>query len=137
MQTPLEINFHDVPRSQWSADLIEERAAKLERFADDIISCLVIVSQPARNRQKGNPHRVSIEVRLPRNRHLMVVEEPKDHDDSDAQLRSVIQAAFSTMERRLKNVGEPQRRGTVRPMPEEPQADAEARDPDDETGQPL
>jgi len=120
MQIPLELNFHDVSRSEWSEDLIRERVSRLERYADDIISCHVIVSQPHRHQHKGNPYRVSIEVRLPRNRRLAVVEEPDDVVAEDAHLHPVIVNAFSTMEKRLKNTGEPRRRDALRPDIEEP-----------------
>jgi cold shock CspA family protein len=120
MQTPLELNFHDVPRSEWSEELIRERVDRLERFADDIISCHVIVSQPHRHQHKGNPYRVSIEVRLPRNRRLMVSEEPDEVVNADAQLHPVIVAAFATMEKRLRRDGEPRRRDALTPSAEEP-----------------
>jgi len=119
MQTPLELNFHDVPRSDWSEELIRERAARLERFSEEIVSCQVIVSQPHRHQHKGNAYRVKIEVRLPRNRRLAVNEEPAVVEQR-ADLRSVIQGAFSAMERRLRSAGEPRRRAALTPGPEEP-----------------
>jgi hypothetical protein len=84
MQMPLELNFHDLPRSDWREELIRERARRLERYSDEIVSCHVIVAQPHRHQHKGNPYRVSIEVRLPRNRRLMVVEEPDAVEQSPA-----------------------------------------------------
>jgi len=118
MQTPLELNYHDVPRSQWSEELIRERSSRLERFSDQIVSCQVIVSQPHRHQHKGNAYRVSIEVRLPRNRRLAVTEEPTAVEQQ-SDLRSVIQNAFSAMERRLRSTGEPRRRDALTPGPEE------------------
>jgi len=119
MQTPLELNFHDVPRSEWSEALIEERAARLERFSDAIISCTVIVSQPHKHQHKGNPYRVSIEARLPRNRRLVVTEEPDEVPSAEANLHPVIVKAFSAMEERLKSTGEPRRRDALAPGPDE------------------
>ncbi|NBC46841.1 MAG: cold shock domain-containing protein [Gammaproteobacteria bacterium] len=119
MQTPLELNFHDVPRSEWSETLIEDRVARLERFSDQIISCTVIVSQPHKHQHKGNPYKVSIEVRLPRNRRLMVAEEPNEVPSAEANLHPVIVSAFSAMEERLKHAGEPRRRDALRPAPDE------------------
>lgn len=118
MQVPLELNYHDLPRSDWSEELIRERAERLERFSDEIVSCHVIVSQPHRHRQKGNPFRVSIEVRLPHNRRLMVTEEPPVADRDNA-LAPVINAAFQTMEQRLRESGEERRRDALAPGAEE------------------
>jgi cold shock CspA family protein/ribosome-associated translation inhibitor RaiA len=119
MQEPLELNYHDVPRSEWSESLIRERAERLERYRDDIVSCQVIVSQPHKHQHKGNPYRVAIEVRLPRNRRLVVNEEPADVDRG-TNLRSVISSAFSSMERKLKDAGEPRRRDALSPGSEGP-----------------
>lgn len=118
MQTALELNYQDVPRSDWSDALIRERVARLERHSRDIVSCLVIVSQPHRHQHKGNPFRVSIEVRLPRSRPLMVVQEPAVVERR-SDLRAVITSAFSAMEQRLSAAGEPRRRDALAPAPEE------------------
>ncbi len=118
MQIPLELNFHEVPRSDWSEALIYERALRLERFADDIISCHVIVSQPHRNQHSGRPFRVSLEVRLPRNRRLAVVEQPVVVEQQ-SDLRSVIDSAFASMERRLRNTGDERRRDSLTPGADE------------------
>ena len=118
MQTPLELNYHDVPRSAWSEDLIRERVERLERYHDDIISCMVIVSQPHKHQTKGNPYRVGIEVHLPRNRRLMVTEEPAVVEQ-ESNLGAVITAAFSTMERRLESAAETRPREALAPGAEE------------------
>lgn len=118
MQTSLELIYHDVPRSDWSEDLIRDRVKRLERYRDDIVSCSVIVSQPHHHQNKGNPFRLTIEVRLPRNRRLTVVKEPANIDQQ-SDLKSVITAAFSSMERRLKGAGEAHRRDALAPGAEE------------------
>lgn len=115
MQQPLEINFHGVPRSDWSIELIQERAARLERYSDHIISCQVIVSQPHQHQHKGKPYRVSIDVRLPRHQSLAVTEEPDTVPRGHADLRPVINAAFEAMERRLRSIGESTRREDLAP----------------------
>jgi cold shock CspA family protein/ribosome-associated translation inhibitor RaiA len=121
MQVPLELTYHDVSRSQWSEDLIREYAARLERFTDEMISCHVTVSQPHKNKVTGNPYRVRVQVRLPRNRDLVVNEEPQVIEQ-ESDLKQTIIAAFKIMERRLKESGEPRRRDALRPGAEEPRA---------------
>jgi cold shock CspA family protein len=119
MQTPLELNYHDLPRSPWSEELIRDRVARLERYRDDIVSCTVIVSRPHKHQHKGSPYRVGIEVRLPRNRRLMVSEEPAVVEQ-ESNLRTVITDAFSAMERRLESAGDERRRDALTPSTEEP-----------------
>jgi cold shock CspA family protein/ribosome-associated translation inhibitor RaiA len=120
MQKPLELNYHDLPRSEWSEQLIRERVERLERYRDDIVSCTVIVSQPHKHQHSGNPYRVSIEVHLPRNRRLIVNEEPAVVEQ-ESNLRTVIEAAFSAMERRLRSAGEVRRHDAARPADGPPQ----------------
>jgi cold shock CspA family protein/ribosome-associated translation inhibitor RaiA len=114
MQKPLELNYHDLPRSEWSEQLIRDRVERLERYCDSIVSCTVIVSKPHKHQHRGNPYRVSIEFHLPRNRRLIVNEEPAVVEQ-ESNLRTVIEAAFSAMERRLPSAGEVQRRNALRP----------------------
>jgi ribosome-associated translation inhibitor RaiA len=60
----LEIVFHDVDRSPALEDAIRERAAKLEKFADDITSCRVTVQRPHRHHRQGDLHNVLIDVHV-------------------------------------------------------------------------
>lgn len=119
MQKPLEVNYHDVPRSDWSLDLIHARAARLERYSDHIISCQVIVAQPHQHQSKGRPYRVTIDVRLPGQQALAVVEEPDSVPRGHGDLRPVINGAFDAMERRLRSLGGTERRQSLAPAPDE------------------
>jgi cold shock CspA family protein/ribosome-associated translation inhibitor RaiA len=114
MQKPLELIYDDVPRSPWSEDLIRERVARLARYCDHITSALVIVAQPHRHQHKGNPFRVSVEVRVPRNRPLVIIEEPRVVEQR-SNLQAVINRAFDAMELRLQGLGEERRRDALRP----------------------
>lgn len=88
---------------------------------DEIVSCHVIVSQPHRNQHKGNPFKVTLEARLPRNRRLVISEEP-DTVEQESKLSVVINAAFDAMERRLGKTGEHRRREALAPGPQENRA---------------
>lgn len=121
MQTPLELNFHNVDRSDWSENLIRERVARLERYSDEIVSCHVIVSRPHTHQHKGNPMKVTIEVRLPQNRRLVVNEEPV-MVEQQSKLSVVINSAFDAMQRRLSKTGEHHRRDALTPSEEENRA---------------
>ncbi len=121
MQIPLELNYHDIDRSEWSENLIRERVDRLERYSDEIVSCHVIVSRPHHHQHKGNPLKVTIEVRLPRNRRLVVNEEPAVVEQ-ESKLSLVINAAFEAMQRRLGKTGEHHRRDALTPSEEENRA---------------
>lgn len=118
METPLEITFTDVSRSEWSEDLIREHAARLESFSDEIIACRVSVSKPHQRQHSGNAYRVQIIVNLPHNRDLVVTEEPSTVERR-SDLGPLINSAFKTMERRLKESGERRRRDALAPGAEE------------------
>ena len=47
MPIPLEISFHQMPRSVAIESRIREKAEKLARFCDRIIGCEVVVEAPA------------------------------------------------------------------------------------------
>ncbi len=100
MQVPLETIYHGVDRSEWSENFIRRQTDRLERYADDIISCHVTVECPHRHRHTGNPHRVRVEVRLPDHKALVAVAEP-DRTQQPPELRTVIRDAFKAMERQV------------------------------------
>jgi ribosomal subunit interface protein len=100
MQTPLEIHFQNMERSEAVEVVLRERAAKLEQFFDGITSCHVYVEAPHKHQHKGNRYEVRIEVRIP-GTELAVNNKPGDinaHEDVYVAIRD----AFNAMERQLK-----------------------------------
>ncbi len=100
MQVPLQITFRRGGRSDAAETRIRERAAKLDRLYEDIVSARVVVDLPQMRRRKGKIYQVQIDVAVPR-RELVVNREPLlDHAHED--LTVAIDDAFDAMERRLK-----------------------------------
>ena len=100
MQTPPEIHFHDMDRSEAVEQAVRDRAAKLEKFYDRITSCHVYVHAVQRNQRQGNHYEVRLEVRVP-GTELAVSNQPGDrraHEDVYVAVRD----AFDAMERQLK-----------------------------------
>ena len=100
MQSPLEITFGNMGRSEAVEAAVRERVARLEQLFDGITSCHVIVDAPHHHHRKGNHYEVRLEVRVP-GTELAVNNRPGDvhaHEDVYVAIRD----AFNAMERQLK-----------------------------------
>ena len=51
MQTAPEVIFHDVDRSAWVENYIQERLQRLDKFAEGITSCRVSLTQDQASHQ--------------------------------------------------------------------------------------
>jgi ribosomal subunit interface protein len=120
MQVAPEIVFNGVPKSEWIEDYVHQRIEKIERIADDLISCRVAVEQAQNHRNTGNPYRVRVEVTIPPRKDL-VADKHGIVTDPQVQLRPVIRSAFDAIERQLKKEQD-KRRGDVKQHTEEPRA---------------
>ena len=61
----VEVTFRNLKTSEWLDREIRDRAAKLETFCPDIVSCHVLVGIPHRHREHGNRFEVHIDVVVP------------------------------------------------------------------------
>jgi len=101
MQTPLEIAFKHVDPSDEIKELVEEKAAELERFYDGITSCHVYIRAPHRSQRSGNLCEVTVEVRVPGKE--LVVRSDQGDASGNEHLSVAVRNAFSTMAQRLKD----------------------------------
>lgn len=108
MRLPLEITWRDgvVPLPSVEPE-IRRRAAKLEQWGGDLMSCRVVIEASGNRRQQGHEYRVTIDVRVPEG-HLVVSEHPRG---TDAQL--ALRDAFDAMDRKLDDRAQT-RRGDVK-----------------------
>lgn len=100
METPLQLSFRNMDRSDFVAGLVQEKVDKLERLYDGVTSCHVYVEAPHKQHRKGNHYDIRIEVRVP-GTELTVNSKPGDinaHEDINVAIRD----AFRAMERQLK-----------------------------------
>ena len=65
MQIPLQISFHGIAHSDALHDAIREKAGKLERYYDRIVSCRVVLELSGRHRRKGKQYAVRIDLKVP------------------------------------------------------------------------
>jgi ribosomal subunit interface protein len=115
MQTPLQITAHDLTLSEAVETEIREKATKLERYYQRIVSCHVVVGAPVRaahasHSQAGRYH-VSIDLTVP-GAELVVTR----HENPE--LLVAIRDAFNAAQRQLQAYARRQR-GEVK-TPETP-----------------
>jgi ribosome-associated translation inhibitor RaiA len=68
MKIPVQVTFRGLDASPALRELVEEEAAKLERFYAEVVSCRVAIEHAAGHHQKGNPYHVRIELGVPGDR---------------------------------------------------------------------
>lgn len=112
MQLPLQITFRDMERSDAVEVAIREKAAKLERFYDKIMSCRVMVEAPHEHHHKGRLFQVRIDLTVP-DAELVVTNEHHHRDHSHEDVYVTIRDAFNAMQRQLQDHVQ-QRRGRTK-----------------------
>lgn len=100
MQTPLEMSFKNMSRSEAIEKRTQAMVDGLEQLYGGITSCHVFVAAPHRHHRTGRHYDVRIEVRVP-GAELAVNNEPGDvnaHEDINVAIRD----SFRAMERQLE-----------------------------------
>ncbi|MGD8424751.1 MAG: HPF/RaiA family ribosome-associated protein [Gammaproteobacteria bacterium] len=101
MKLPLEINFRNLAPSEAIETAIRKRAAKLDRFYEDIMRCRVTIEAPHRHQHKGKLYSVKIDVTVPNDE--LVVSRAPDRDHSHEDVYVAIRDAFDAMTRRIED----------------------------------
>jgi ribosomal subunit interface protein len=107
MRQPLQINFRDIPQSDAVEARVREKAEKLDRFYDKIMTCSVMVEAPHGHHHKGNLYHVRIDLTVP-NGEIVINRDPKDnhaHEDVYVAIRD----AFDAARRKLQDYARKQR----------------------------
>lgn len=73
---PLQVTSRNMPPSEAIEAHIREKAAKLDRFYDRIMSCRVAVEAPHRHHHKGKLYHIRIDITVPGGE-LVIKREPK------------------------------------------------------------
>lgn len=101
MQVPLQVTFHGMDPSAAVEDRVRERATKLERLCDHIISCRVVIESPHKHHQHGQIFSVRIDVTVPQHEIVVSREPAQNHAHEDVYV--AIRDAFDAAERRLED----------------------------------
>jgi len=65
MRIPLQITFRKIPKSDAVESIINEKASKLDRFYDRIMSCRVVVEESQGRQHQGKLYSVRIDLTVP------------------------------------------------------------------------
>jgi ribosomal subunit interface protein len=111
MQIPLQISLHGIGHSDALYNAIREKAEKLERYYDRIMSCRVVLELAGRHKRHGKQFSVRVDLKVPGGE-LAVT---REHDE-DVQV--AIRDAFDAARRQLEDYARGQR-GDVKHHPPE------------------
>ena len=111
MQIPLQIIFRDIEPSDAVTANIEEKAMKIEHFAENITSCRVTVEAPHKHHHKGGLFAITIDITLPGEE--IVVNRSPDQDHAHEDVYVAIRDAFNAARRQLEDYAR-KRRGQVK-----------------------
>jgi ribosomal subunit interface protein len=101
MPIPLQISFRNMDPSPAVEARIREKAAKLERFHDRIVSCTVVVEAPHRHHHKGKLYSVHVNISVPGKDVAVDRAKPIDHAHEDVYV--AVRDAFDAAVRRLED----------------------------------
>ena len=103
MKITPEITYRHLEKTDAIQNLVEEKIAKLEQFCDYMNSCRVVIEKDNDNPSSGSPYRVSIDITIPHNREIAVVEHP-NVGKQYPPLEAVIRDAFEAARRQLVSI---------------------------------
>jgi ribosomal subunit interface protein len=95
MKIPLQITFRNMPHSDAIEAKINEKAAKLDRYYDRIMSCRVVVEESQRRQHQGKLFKVHLDITVPGKELALTREENEDP-------HIAVRDAFNTAVRRLE-----------------------------------
>lgn len=101
MQLPLQITFRNLDHSDAIEAKVREKAAKLERFANKITSCRVVVEAPHQHHHKGVLYQVKIDITLPGKE--IVVTQNSDQNHAHEDVYVAMRDAFNAAQRQLED----------------------------------
>ena len=100
MQTPLEISWHHVDKSEALESEIRSYMEKMEEFHPDIIGARVSVEKPHGRHQQGNLYNIKVVITVP-DQAIVVQRNPGDnhaHEDVYVSLRDTFDAVRRKLE---------------------------------------
>jgi cold shock CspA family protein/ribosome-associated translation inhibitor RaiA len=81
--------------------LVREKAARLDKFASDIMSCRVVVELLAKHHKRGNPYEVRIDLTLA-GKEIAITREAAEHEEFK-HLEIALREAFDKARREIED----------------------------------
>jgi ribosome-associated translation inhibitor RaiA len=125
MNTPVEIHFHGIEKSEAIEERVRWKVSKLEKHFGRMTRCRVVVEVPHRSPAKPKVYQIKIEISLPQRRPIVVSHE-REGSHANEELLLALRDAFEAAVRKIDGVaskmGERSKleRGRRRPRPESP-----------------
>ena len=101
MQEPIQITFRGIEPSEAVERRILAKAADLERFCSEIVSCHVTVATEHHKHHKGNLYEVRIDLRVPGKEIVAGRDRRQDHAHEDVYV--AVRDAFDAAVRQLED----------------------------------
>jgi len=101
MKLPLQVTFHNTDALPGVEEVIRDRAARLDRYCDHIMSCRVVIDMPHKHHQKGNLYQVRLDITVPGDE-IAVTREAPEHEAAK-RLPDAIKDAFAAADRLLED----------------------------------
>ncbi len=95
MRIPLQITFRNIPKSNAIEANINEKATKLDRFYDRIMSCRIVVEESQRRHHQGKLYSVRVDITVP-GKELAVSRQ--ENEDVYVAIRDTFDAAVRILE---------------------------------------
>jgi ribosome-associated translation inhibitor RaiA len=111
MPTNLQIIWQHLSPSDKTETKIRKHVAKLEKFAERLSDCRVVIAVPHRHHHQGNIYHIQINLTVPGGELVVNRQPPAQQTHED--LHIALHDAFESAERQLKDYAQ-QRRGEVK-----------------------
>jgi ribosomal subunit interface protein len=105
MDVPLQLSFRGLNATDSIKDLIADKVEKLEKICDHITSCRIAVEKIQKHQQRGRPHRIRIDIKVPP-QHELVIKRDSSRGDLHETLTITLNDAFDAAARKLKRLQE-------------------------------
>jgi putative sigma-54 modulation protein len=100
MDTPLEIHFNGIEKSEAVEQRVREKLGKLAKHFDRITRCRVVLEAPHRSPQKPKVYQIKIELGMPGRRPIVVSHE-REGSHANEELGLALRDAFEAALRKL------------------------------------
>ena len=125
MDTPVEIHFHGIEKSEAIEERVRWKVSKLEKHFGRMTRCRVVLEAPHRSPAKPKVFQIKIEISLPRRQPIVVSHEREGSHASEElllALRDAFEAALRKADGVASKIAERTKleRGRRRPRPSMP-----------------